>query len=67
MATSMEPMATSMEPDAATLAELKQQCKTWGWDFAETLAEWKQQNKTPVLAHSSKTYKTSSKTRTNCC
>ena len=44
----MEPMATSMEPDEATLAELKQQCKTWGWDFAETLAEWKQQNKTPL-------------------
>jgi hypothetical protein len=31
------------EPDAATLAQLKQQCKTWGWDFDETLAEWKSQ------------------------
>lgn len=39
-----------MEPDTATLAELKQQCKTWGWDFDETLAEWKQQNSKPAAA-----------------
>ena len=29
-----------LKMDAQTLAEIKQQCKLWGWDLDEAIAEW---------------------------